>query len=161
MAQALTIRLRLINARPVLAAFRGLPKEASAELREGAGKLAETLATRVRAAGRGEGRQASLLVSTVKVKRDRVPVIEVGGSKRVGRHGAPAWGVLFGSEFGADGRYGWFGAPEYGGSDGRQYKPHRGREGRWIFPTVEAEQHTINAAWEQVATDILRAWSRG
>lgn len=145
-SQALTIRLRITGAKQTLAAFRGMPKEASQSLRERTLALSETLAQAARAAAASEGRQAPLLAPTVKAKRDRVPAIEAGGSKRVGSRKAPAFKLLFGSEF---------------GSALRQFKPHRGRQGYWFFPTVEREQDTIAAAWQEVADDVIRVFSQG
>lgn len=146
-SQALTIRLRITGAKETLAAFRGLPKEASQSLRERTLALSEVLAQAARSAAASEGRQAPLLAGTVKAVRDRVPAIQAGGSRSVGSRKAPAFKVLFGSEFGSNRL--------------RQFKPHRGRQGYWFFPTVEREQDAIATAWQEVADDVVNDFTRG
>lgn len=142
------IQMHITGARETLAAFRRLPKDASTELRERSLKLSELLANRAMAAGRSDSRQSALVAGTVKPRKDRVPVVEVGGSARVGRHGTPAWKILFGAEFGA-------------GPSLPQFRPHRGREGYWFFPTVKAEQSTIDREWNEAADEIVRKFSEG
>lgn len=155
---SLTIPIRIEGVRETLAAFREMPKEASNALRDRSQELARTVADRVRAAGEAEGRQAAALAKTVKAMRDRVPVIQVGGTRKIGRQGEPAWGLVFASEFGMNARSGWYAGPEYNDGVGMasQYKPHRGQQGYWIFPTVERSEREISEAWHQVADDILR-----
>lgn len=147
MADSLTITLRVDGIRETLAAFKKLPKDASDALRDRTKELSRDLATAVQASARVEGRQAAALASTVKARRDRVPVIVAGGTKRLGRNRKPAYKLLFGSEFGANRL--------------RQYKPHLGRGSYWFFRTVEDEQVTIAAAWGKAADDIVRAFGEG
>ena len=99
---ALTVNMPIEGARETLRAFRKLPKEASQELRERSLKLSETLANRARQAARSDSPQAALMAPTIKARRDRLPSIQVGGSKRVGRNRKPAYKILFGSEFGSN-----------------------------------------------------------
>lgn len=153
---SLTIRINVDGVRQTLAAFREMPKEASASLRERSKELADTIADRVKAAGQAEGRQAAKLARTVRAMKDRVPTVQVGGTRKLGRQGEPAWGMLFGSEFGMDARSGWYADPRYDGEPSGQFKPHRGRQGYWIFPTVERSEGEISEAWNRVADDILR-----
>jgi len=150
--KSLVITLRLEGAREVLAAFRAMPKDASTELRAASLRLAQSLAVKVAAAGRAEGRQAALLAKTVKAKRDRVPVIEVGGTRRLGSNKKPAFKLLFGSEFGASqtGRYGL-----------RQFKPHLGRGSYWIFKTVGDNQAEISREWNEAADEVVRKFGDG
>lgn len=145
-SQPLTVRIHITGVRETLAAFRRLPKEASAELRERTLALSQALANRIQAEARSEGRQAALLAPTVKANRDRVPSITAGGTKRVGSRRKPAWKLLFGSEFGSD-RYG-------------QFKPHLGRGSYWLFRTVEAEETEIGRAWLAVADAIVCSFTR-
>lgn len=141
---ALTITLRIEGIKQTLAAFRRLPKEASAELRKATLELSNDLATSARIAGRQEGRQAGAVSVTVKARRDRVPSIVAGGTKKLGRNRKPAYKLLFGSEFGANRL--------------EQYKPHLGRGSYWFFKTVEEEQETIASAWNKAASEIVRAF---
>ncbi|EHR62630.1 hypothetical protein [Saccharomonospora cyanea] len=158
---ALTLNLAIDNVKPTLAAFRKLPKEANNQLRERSKALAELVATRIKAAGLAEGKQAALVARTVKARRDRVPVVQAGGTKKLGRHQAPAYSLLFGSEFGMNQRTGWYAAARYQRSIGYQYHPHTGRQGAWFFPTAEAQQPMINREWNAAADEILRAFAGG
>ncbi|MDG4790371.1 hypothetical protein O7626_31380 [Micromonospora sp. WMMD1102] len=142
---SLVVTLRLDGARDVIRAFRDLPKDANNELRNASLALAETLAPKVAAAGRSEGRQAALLAGTVKAQRDRVPVIVAGGTRRLGRNRKPAFKLLFGSEFGAN---------FY-----RQFKPHLGSGSYWIFRTVDDEQPRISREWNKAADRVIRRWA--
>lgn len=143
----LVMSIRAEGVQETLRAFRGLPKEASAELREAAQDLAREMADEARAAGRAEGHQAALVAATVKAARDRVPVVQAGGTKRLGSRRAPAWKLLFGSEFGSD-RFSQF--PHH----------HQGNKGIWFFPTVEAMSSRIIKRWEQAADRVLAAFTR-
>ncbi|HEY0638717.1 MAG TPA: hypothetical protein VGD67_13790 [Pseudonocardiaceae bacterium] len=140
----LVIRMRVTGARETLRAFRDLPKDASKSLRERSQELAEVLAIRVRAAGTAEGRQAAKVARTVRAARDRVPVITA-------RHP-----LVYATEFGMNRRSGWYAAGRYRDSAARQFKPHRGRAGYWIFPTVDSNGAEIGAAWRRVADDVAR-----
>lgn len=139
--QALTVNVKIEGVRETLAAFNRLPKEASAELRKSSKELAELLAREAQTAGRARGGQAALVAGTVKAASDRVPVVQAGGAKRLGKSRAPAWKLLFGSEFGSN-----------------QYKQfhhaHTGRDGLWFFPSVEKNAAKIAAAWNKAADEI-------
>jgi hypothetical protein len=143
----LTVSVRIDGVRETLQAFRSLPKAANDSLRKRSMELAQTLADRVAAAGRADSRQSALVAPTVRARRDRVPVIVAGGPKRVGRNRKPAHKILFGAEFGA--------------KTLPQFRPHLGRGSYWFFRTVEENQAETARAWDQVADDILRAYTRG
>lgn len=138
----LTVNINVSGLRPTLAAVARLPKHAQDELRAASLELAGELAVSAAAAGRGEGRQAALVASTVAARRDRIPVITAGGTKRLGRNRAPAYKLLFGSEFGSN-FYLQFG------------KPHRGSASYWFFDTVDREQAQITARWFAAADAIV------
>lgn len=158
---ALTVNVRIDGARETLAAFRQMGKDAEGKLRDAAQSIADSLAASAQAAARAEGGQAALMAPTVKAIRDRVPVVQVGGTRRVGRRRAPAYGLLFGSEFGMNRRSGWYAASRYRSSIGAQFKPHRGIRGYWFFPLVESEQDRIAAAWTRAADELVREFGRG
>lgn len=150
--KSIRLTMRIDGAQATLAAFRDLPKEASDELREKSLELSDLMARWLQGAGSAEGRQAALLAGTVKAKRDRLPYVMVGGTKRIGRAWpgagrAPAYQLLFGSEFGS--------------SRGHGFKPHRGRAGYWIFPTVEAEESTISRKWNEAADEVVAKFTSG
>lgn len=141
----LVVTVRIDGLREIMAALRRLPKEASDEIRRTSLELADKMARATAAAGRLEGRQASLVAATVRARRDRVPVVVAGGAKRLGRNREPAYKLLFGSEFGAT-RY-------------EQYKPHLGRGSYWFFNTIDAEQVMIAREWLEAADRIIDAFT--
>jgi len=144
----LTVKVRIDGLRETIAALNRLPKEANAEIRATAQALAKDLAVAAAAAGRAEGRQAALVATTVKAGRDRVPVVTAGGTRRLGSNRAPAFKLLFGSEFGSN-FYKQFG------------KPHVGSGSYWFFRTVDEEQAEISAAWLKAADEIIERFGDG
>lgn len=142
---ALTVKIHIEGVQETLRKFRELPKEASDSLRDRTQELSQELATIVSAAARSDSPQSALLAKTVKAKRDRVPVIQAGGTSRIGSNRAPAYKVLFGSEFGSNNL--------------KQYRPHVGQGSYWFFKTVEESGPEIGAKWNQVTDDILKKWS--
>lgn len=147
MAQGLTLTVKIEGVRETLAAFRSLPRDASNALRERSMELAQVLAERVASAAEADSPQSALMAPTVKARRDRVPVIEAGGTKPVGSASAPAYKILFGSEFGA--------------RTLPQYRPHVGRGSYWLFKTAFENQDEIETAWNHLADDIQRAFGEG
>lgn len=138
----LMVTVRIDGLRETLAALRALPKDASNELRTAALEISKELATAAGESGTREGGQAALVATTVKARRDRVPVVVAGGTKRLGSNRAPAYKLLFGSEFGAD-RF-------------EQYRPHVGRGSYWFFRTIEDEETEIAERWLTAADEIIR-----
>jgi len=139
------IEIEILGAREILRAFRELPAEASDQLREESGQIARKLADDIEAAARAEGRQAALMAATVKVRRDRVPVVQAGGAKRVGRNRVPAADLLYASEF---------------GSNLRQFRPHLKGDSYWFYDTVERQDSAILAQWLEAVDAILNAFER-
>lgn len=144
----MTMNVRIEGARETLAAFRAMPKNATAELREAALDLSRDMAGWATAAGAAEGSQAALVARTVRAVRDRVPVVQAGGTRRLGSRRKPAWKLLFGSEFGSN---------QY-----RQF-PHRhqGRTGIWFFPSIEQHQAQIARRWLAAADRVIVAFGTG
>lgn len=144
---ALTISINAEGIPEAVRAFNRLPKEANKELRDETLKLMSVLADRARADGMADGApQSRLVATTVKAIRDRTPVIQAGGTKRLGSNNAPAFKLLFGSVFGSN-RYRQF------------HRPHAGRQAYWFFPVVEEEAPRIAKAWLNVADAIVRKFS--
>jgi hypothetical protein len=144
-AGTLTVRINVTGAKETLRAFRELPKEANNALRDRSRGLSQDLAGRIRAAATADSAQSALLARTVRARRDRVPVVVAGGTRRVGRKRKPAYKILFGSEFGATAL--------------KQYRPHVGRGSYWFFITVERNEKRVISAWRLMAEDVIRAWS--
>lgn len=143
----LTVRIHIDGVREVLAALKQLPKDANKELRAAALDLSKTIAAEARQAGINEGRQASLVATTVRAARDRLPVVVAGGNKKLGRNREPAYKLLFGSEFGA--------------TRLKQYKPHVGRGSYWFFQSIEDNRVTIQKRWLDAADEIVRKFGTG
>lgn len=154
-SRPMRIDLKLEGAQAVLAAFNRLPKDASAELRVSALRLSTLLATRIAASGRSEGRQAAALAPTVKARRDRVPSVRIGGTRRIFRGekdgtNREAFRVMYGSEFGATP-----GQPRHG------FKPSNPGKGYWIWPAVEESQGDIASEWKAAADRIAAGFHTG
>jgi hypothetical protein len=142
----LTVRVRITGVRETLKAFKDLPKQAADELRTASGKIAEFMATTARSRGSMSSSRSSLVAGTVKVARDRVPVVQVGGSKALGTRRTPAWKMLFGDEFGA--------------RSFPQFRAHRGSKGYWFFSSIEGNESRIDTEWNAAADEIVRKWSK-
>lgn len=131
-----------------LRAVRRLPPEARREARKATEELSERLARIAAAAGRADTRQSARAASTVRASRGtRTPAVTAGPHP-----------LLFGSEYGADGRYGWYAAARYEDSPARQFRPHRGAASYWFHRSVEEAGPVIDAEWDQLMAAILRAW---
>jgi hypothetical protein len=119
-----------------------LRKQANAELRAAARECASQLAAELRvAAASSPTPQAQLVARTIKVKSDRIPVVSIGGTRKVGRYGAPAGALVWGSERG--GR-------NFVAADGGSY---------WIGPTVErfASSRALQS-YRRGVYEILHKW---
>lgn len=145
--EALRLRIRIDGAREILRGFRRLPPDASRQLRERTLILSETLAARVRAAASSDSPQSALVASTVKARKDRVPSIQAGSSKKVGRNRKPAHKILFGSEFGSNVL--------------KQFRPHRGASSYWFYKTVEESEAEIAENWRQLAAEVAANFAPG
>lgn len=143
----LTIAVQITGLHETLTALRGVPKEANAELRDAAGRLAEDMLGWVRREARGNP-QATAVAATAKVARDRLPAIQLGGTTRITSTRAPAWKILFGANFGAR-RF-------------HQFRPWAGR-GRDYFVWRAVEAHAVEIAdrWLAAADGIIRRITLG
>lgn len=157
----LVVTVRIEGVREILRAFTVLPKDAQNAIRDHSQALARKLAVKavVDMSANG-GPQGPNLATTVKAVRDRVPAIQVGGTRKLGRHRAPAWGMLFASLFGMNGQSGWYSYARYAASAGRQYRPHEGTAYAF-FPLVEREAATISREWHAAVDDVVRKFSEG
>jgi len=114
-----------------LKAFQGLERdfarpEANKELRTAAGNTARGgVVELVRAAEASGVPVARRVATSIRVKSDRLPVISIGGPKKVGAGGAPAGVLVWGSEQGPKGDINHFAVPP-------------NSAGYWIAPAVRA-----------------------
>lgn len=125
-----------------LDAFRRLDadlrKEANSEIRVAAKQCASELVTDLQAAASASPTPvAQRVAASIKVKSDRFPTVSIGGSKRVGRRGAPASALMWGSEHGGS----HFAAGPSGGY--------------WIAPTVKRFEHSTAIPKFERALDAL------
>lgn len=166
---AVRMDLEVEGLREMWARIRALPRTAQAELREAAQAIADDEAGRIRTAAGGSSAQAAKLSGFIKSRRDRVPAISAGGNRKPGfSGGATAGQVFFGAEFGGQGR-GMvriaFRQSKGGGTHmvrgtTNQFRPHRGRQGYFYFPTLRADQDRMLARYERALAQIEREWAR-
>jgi hypothetical protein len=115
-----TVAVELDGLFETLRAFQGLEKdlrsEANSELRQAARACASVLATKLAiAAQSSQTRVARRVARSIRVKSDRIPVVSIGGSLRVGAGGAPAGRLAWGSEHGPASSPNRWGAPPSSG----------------------------------------------
>lgn len=148
---AVRIGLEVDGLRELLRAASRLPKTAQNELRDSARMIAQDEASSIRSAGAGSSGQSAAAVASLRVRRDRVPAVSIGGARRAGVSGGATVGQLFfGAEFGGQRR-----------PATKQFRPHRGRTGYWFFPTLRADQDRMMKRWEAALRAIEREWSGG
>jgi len=117
-----------------------LRKDINGRIRDAAVKTSEALAQDLRQGSAGGTPQAPLVAQTIRVRRDRIPKVAIGGRKRVGHRKTVAGKLLFGSERG-----------------GKNFaRPAGGNY--WIKPTVDAFiESNSQRAYFQALTEILRS----
>jgi hypothetical protein len=106
--------------------------------------------------------QAAIVAQTVRAGRDRLPYVDIGGSRgRKASGGATAGELLIGNEFGAN-PTSVNGAFPNGGRRFPYRSPREGRgnAGYWIFPALKEMQPTISKRWWEAADRIFRHWQR-
>jgi hypothetical protein len=119
-----------------------LRRTVNGELRAAAGKCANELGARLHiAAASSPTPQAALVARTIKVKSDRIPVVSIGGNQKVGRYGARASALQWGSEQG-----------------GKNFVAAKGGN-YWIKPTVDefADNGAI-AVYRRAVYEIMHKW---
>lgn len=129
-----------------LSAFNRLPKEANQTLRERTKELAAVLAADAQSAGGASDAQSAAVAPTVRARKDRIPKVAAGGAKRVASTRTPAHKIFFGAEFGAN-------LP--------QFRPHKGREGYWLWPTIREGTEETARVWQDILDEVARDFTRG
>jgi hypothetical protein len=117
------------------------------EVEEGGERAAKDVAARVRAAATGDSRQTALVAPSIRAEGTTV---RAGGSGKAGA-------LVFGTEFGGLGRYGWYANPRYRLSRGRQFR--RPSNSYWFFRAVDKDDATHE--YERAADEIVNTWGRG
>ena len=135
-----------------LRAFSGLEsdlrKEANSELRTAAGECAADLARALKIAASASGVPvAPRVAGSIRVKRDRIPVVQIGGRTKVGTgKRGNAGALVWGSERGP-------------ASDPNRFAVAPSSSGYWIAPTVAAfSEGPALTTYKRAVVDIMRKW---
>lgn len=128
----------------VLRAFRQLPKDASAELRQASVSIAQNRMVPAwkNAAMYYAGPWGDKIAASVRARRDRIPAVQIGGNRRVFTGGASATMVRYPSDAG---QVRPSIPPAFTGTD-------------WIGRTREYQPAAMRE-WSQAVDRIVAKWS--
>lgn len=148
MAQNKTFDTYVVGLNEVLRSFRALPKEASNELRTASQAVADKhMAPAWRnAAINYAGPWGQKIADSVKVKRDRVPAVNIGGARKKFSGGASPTMVRFPSDKGNQGRAG-------------DATPSAFGTGSSWMANVKQYQGGAMEEWAQAVNRIVLKWS--
>jgi hypothetical protein len=122
-----------------------LRPDVNGELRDAAERSAGELVVELVASAHASGVPvAPRVASSARVKRDRVPVVSIGGGARVGARGAPAGLLVWGSEQGPKGTVNHWGVPA--------------SSGYWIAPAVERYSRKALDSFRRAVYEIFRRY---
>lgn len=150
-----------------LKALNRLDKAGKDAVKDQVQKVANLLAREIAAAGNSRSTRDAWVASSVRAKRDRLPVVLIGSAKRmpVSRRGQGprASDLMFGMEFGSRG--GTDNPTSRGGRPGWRFPAEtppkkRGNVGTWIFPTATAQQPRVVSLWAEALEKAARDWSK-
>ena len=143
----LRVSVQIEGVEEISRALARVPREGRTALVKRSGELAYNLVRRQRRSAASSSRQARRAAGTLRVVRGRLlPTIQAGPHP-----------LLFGSEFGVLGRFGWYSAGRYRRSAPRQFKPWR-QGSYWFFEAAERATPVITQAWAEAADDVIRSW---
>jgi hypothetical protein len=131
-------------------ALRSLPREAAAELRDASQTIADEVAGAARGRALATGGAYQLVGMTIKSRRDRVPVVQLGGSSRIPGRSGPRQTVgdlIWGAEYGGGAR------PRT-----RQFRPWLGSDdgaGYALWPTVRELNPEIRRLYSEALRTAL------
>jgi len=128
----------------VLRAFRALPKEASAELRTSSARIASQhmVPAWQNAALYNAGPWGQVIADSVRVKRDRLPAVQIGGNRKAFSGGASATMVRY---------------PSSSGEGKESFAPFEATD--WIGK-VRAYQPAALREWGAAVDRIVAKWGR-
>jgi hypothetical protein len=113
------------------------------ELRDAADSSARELGVELLAGASSSGVPVAPRVArSIRVKRDRIPVVSIGGGMKVGARGGSAGALVWGSEQGPKGEVNHFAVPP--------------SSGYWIAPAVERYGSKALANFRQAVADVFR-----
>lgn len=133
--------------------LRQLTRLASQELRGASVAIASGIAGDARDEAMHVGGVARLVAPTLKATSDRVPVVRMGGNTKLpARNGRRRQGdrqtvgdVWAGAEFGGRGR-----------PTTQQFRPHQGRRGYFLWPTVRAHSDQTQREYSAALAKALQ-----
>ena len=127
----------------VLRALRALPKEANDEMRKASQDIAEKyMAPAWRDAAQNAGPWGPKIAESVKVRRDRVPAVQIGGNRRVFSGGATATMVRY---------------PSDSGQKRDSWAPFEKTD--WITLSRGYQEPALRE-WAKAVDDVVRKWER-
>jgi hypothetical protein len=143
MARAKSFDTYIEGLNQVLRAFKSLPKEASAELRQASQAVASQhmMPAWQEAARSGAGPWGEVIANSVKVRRDRVPAVQIGGNRKAFSGGATATMVRY---------------PSDSGQKRDSFAPFE--QTNWIS-NVRGYQGPALQEWAQAVDRIVAKWS--
>lgn len=153
--QQIAVGFEVQGLRDAFKAFNTLDDETQKQVRAAVLSIAELMASQIRSAARSfPDRRYQILAESVKVKKDRVPIVIVGGRQTPrASGGAGPNQLLFGMEFGAESeRNAWRFPP-------RSPVLNAGNEGYWIFPTARRQQPEVLTLWADALEAGLATFS--
>lgn len=119
-------------------AIATLPRELQKELRVASKDIASDIASEASDRARSQGGVAGIIARYIKARSDRYPTVEMGSRTQLPPRSSPRRGshqrvvdLIYGAEFGGQGRV----RTTAGGST-MQFRPHRGRRGYFLYPTI-------------------------
>lgn len=149
MAKSYDVRVEGLN--ELLRDFRKLGKEAASEMRDASQKIADKhMAPSWRnAALNYAGPWGQAIADSVKVRRDRLPAVNIGGNRRVFSGGATATMVRYPSDKGSRAR---------GGRGVRNnIPPAFGQGTNWIEQATGYQDDALRE-WSQAVDQIILKW---
>lgn len=134
--------------------LRSLPEVASDQMRAASKDIAEDVAEEAASRARAGHPAARLVAGALSTPGSRIPTVKLGGSRRLPPHsdGRQRRGkrqtvgdVIWGAEFGGGRR-----------PATRQFPPHKGRTGYFLWPTVRANSRDIRARYSAALDKALQ-----
>lgn len=136
--------------------LRELPRESAGQLRDAAGDISRFVAEDARSGAQQLGGVARMVAPAILVGRDRVPVVKLGSRQQLpgtgngwehrrGGPGSTMAAVAMGAEFGGGAR-----------ASTRQFKPHRGKRGYFLWPAVRRDSDRIQKTYSAALDAALQ-----
>lgn len=134
--------------------LRHLPEAASDQMRAASKEIADDVVSEASSRARGGNAAARLVADAMSTPGSRIPTVKLGGSRKLPPHsdGRQRRGkrqtvgdVIWGAEFGGGGR-----------PSTRQFLPHRGRDGYFLWPTIRDNGREIKARYSRALDKALQ-----